>query len=96
MLIVDEFPLKRAECSYLLTHWHADHYYGLTNKFPYPILCSPITRRLMLVKYPQLADQAQALPYRQWTLLREGVAVMAIDSNHMAGSIMVALRLTLR
>lgn len=33
----------------------SDHYWGIKNSWHYgPIFCSPITRRLLLTKYPKL------------------------------------------
>ena len=33
----------------------SDHYDGISNNWPYgPIYCSPITRKLLLSKYPRL------------------------------------------
>jgi len=64
-IIIDEFKTKRHGSLYFLTHWHSgtfvkynsDHYDGISNKWPYgPILCSPITRKLLLSKYPKLID----------------------------------------
>lgn len=70
-IIIDEFKSRRLGSIYFLTHWHSgtstynlDHYDGIMNNWPYgPIFCSPITKRLLLSKYPKLSNNVFALKY---------------------------------
>jgi mRNA degradation ribonuclease J1/J2 len=60
-IVVDDFNYASrnpfARLVFFLTHMHADHYQGLSNSWNYgPIYCSPITRRLLLHKYPRLKE----------------------------------------
>lgn len=89
-IVIDEFTLRLSPAVYILTHWHSDHYQGLTQTWTHgPIFASSITRQLLLTKFPKLQDQVSILPLRQWTTISPEVRAFAFDSNHMAGSIMV-------
>jgi DNA cross-link repair 1A protein len=72
-----------------------DHYNGITQSWDYgTIYASEITKKLMMTKYPKLRDKVGVIPYGSWHSIdinEETVRVMAIDSNHMAGSIMVMI-----
>lgn len=48
----------------------------------------------MMTKYPRLMDKVNIIPYGSWHTIEineEIVRLMTIDSNHMAGSIMVMI-----
>ena len=69
-VLVDSFNTKRHGSIYFLTHWHADHYAGISNKWPYgPIYCSSITRRL-LTKYPKLTEVVQPLSLHEFHTIK--------------------------
>jgi hypothetical protein len=72
-----------------------DHYQGITHSWNYgPIYASNITRKLLLTKYPELREKVHVIPYGEWhqiTINESKMRVMAVDSNHMAGSIMVMI-----
>jgi phosphoribosyl 1,2-cyclic phosphodiesterase len=69
VVVIDEFTLRLPTALYILTHWHSDHYNGITKSWTTPIYCSPITRNLLLTKYPSLESIVTPLPLRQWTSL---------------------------
>ncbi len=111
-IIIDEFKARRQGSLYFLSHWHSgitikynsDHYDGILSKWPYgPIYCSPITKRLLLTKFPKLNDIVTELKYNQENIIKQEIInffgilesielkVKIYDSNHMAGSIMILL-----
>ena len=57
-VVVDEFGYGKGtenKFIYFLTHWHSDHYTGISNTWKRgKIYCSQVTRNLMLSKYPTL------------------------------------------
>ena len=87
--IVDGFKYAGRHCSiYILTHFHADHYDGLTERFDSGLIhCSPITARLL----PTLGiDTALIVPhaYRQPFVL-QGVQLTFVEANHCPGAILI-------
>nr|XP_017092113.2 DNA cross-link repair 1A protein isoform X2 [Drosophila bipectinata] len=77
---------------YFLTHFHADHYIGLTKKFSHPLYMSPVTARLVRLfikvdeKYIHEIDVDQ-------TIMVDNVEVTAIDANHCPGAVMFYFKL---
>ncbi|KAH8341191.1 hypothetical protein KR074_010384, partial [Drosophila pseudoananassae] len=78
---------------YFLTHFHADHYIGLTKKFSHPLYMSPVTARLVRLfikvdeKYIHEIDVDQ-------TIMVDNVEVTAIDANHCPGAVMFYFKLS--
>lgn len=87
---VDAFRYLRGDCSHwFLTHFHMDHYQGLTRSFCHgKIYCSSITARLVNIKIGIPLDRLQVLPLNQKTNIA-GVDVTCLDANHCPGSIMI-------
>ncbi len=51
-----------------------DHYNGIMNNWSYgPIFCSPITRRLLLSKYPKLRENVFCLKYNEENTITQEV-----------------------
>lgn len=78
---------------YLLSHFHYDHYIGLTKGWRHPIVCSSITKRL--------ATSFIGVKEALFTTLDPGESrvvggceVTAVDANHCPGSVMFVIRLT--
>jgi len=78
---------------YFLTHFHSDHYMGLTKKWKYPIICSSITKRLLL--------SMLYVPESKITTIDPGESkkfgdcvVTALDANHCPGALMFVIQLT--
>lgn len=97
LVVIDQFTTRSIEHLYILTHWHADHYQGITRSWDYgPIYTSSITNKLLLSRFSELADRVAVLPMGNWTTVtfkEHAIKVLALDSNHMAGSIMVLLNI---
>ncbi|KAI5076808.1 hypothetical protein GOP47_0008873 [Adiantum capillus-veneris] len=87
---VDAFQHPRADCSHwFLTHFHTDHYQGLTRAFRYGhVYCSPITAQLVNTRIGVPWERLKSLPLDQTTEI-DGVKVTLIDANHCPGSVMI-------
>ncbi|ORZ39693.1 beta-lactamase-like protein [Catenaria anguillulae PL171] len=82
-------------CSaYFLTHFHSDHYMGLSGTFTHgPIYLSPITRALVRLQFPRVRpDLLKELPMNETTMVND-VAVTLLDANHCPGSVMFHFKL---
>lgn len=87
---VDAFKYLRRECSHwFLTHFHMDHYQGLTRSFCQgKIYCSSITAKLVNMKLGISWDKLQVLPLNQKINIA-GIAVTCFDANHCPGAIII-------
>ncbi|XWS17569.1 hypothetical protein CRYUN_Cryun33cG0078500 [Craigia yunnanensis] len=87
---VDAFRYLRGDCSHwFLTHFHMDHYQGLTRSFRHgKIYCSSITARLVNMKLGIPWVMLQVLPLNQKINI-SGIDVTCLDANHCPGSIMI-------
>ncbi|KAL0671914.1 hypothetical protein Bca4012_034618 [Brassica carinata] len=87
---VDAFKyLTRDCCHWFLTHFHLDHYQGLTKSFSHgKIYCSLITAKLVNMKIGIPWERLQVLHLNQKVNIA-GVDVTCFDANHCPGSIMI-------
>ncbi|XP_044463163.1 DNA cross-link repair protein SNM1 isoform X1 [Mangifera indica] len=87
---VDAFKYLRRDCSHwFLTHFHMDHYQGLTKSFCHgKIYCSLITARLVNMKIGIPWDRIQVLSLNQRITI-DGIYVTCLDANHCPGSIII-------
>ncbi|KAK9102401.1 hypothetical protein Sjap_019655 [Stephania japonica] len=87
---VDCFRYLRSDCSHwFLTHFHIDHYQGLTRSFCHgKIYCSLITARLVNTKIGIPWERLEVLPLNQKMRI-EGVDIMCFDANHCPGAIII-------
>ncbi|KAG2309681.1 hypothetical protein Bca4012_081405 [Brassica carinata] len=87
---VDAFKyLTRDCCHWFLTHFHLDHYQGLTKSFSHgKIYCSLITAKLVNIKIGIPWERLQVLHLGQKVSIA-GVDVTCFDANHCPGSIMI-------
>ncbi|KAK8509159.1 hypothetical protein V6N13_062213 [Hibiscus sabdariffa] len=87
---VDAFKYLSGDCSHwFLTHFHMDHYQGLTKSFRHgKIYCSPITARLVNLKLGIPWATLQVLPLNQKINI-SGTYITCLDANHCPGSIMI-------
>ncbi|KAA8546200.1 hypothetical protein F0562_003061 [Nyssa sinensis] len=87
---VDAFRYLRRDCSHwFLTHFHMDHYQGLTRSFCHgKVYCSLITARLVNLKIGIPWEKIQVLALNQKINIA-GVDVTCFDANHCPGSIII-------
>ncbi|KFK37360.1 hypothetical protein AALP_AA4G246500 [Arabis alpina] len=87
---VDAFKyLTRDCCHWFLTHFHLDHYQGLTKSFSHgKIYCSLITAKLVNMKIGIPWERLEVLHLGQKVNI-SGTDVTCFDANHCPGSIMI-------
>ncbi|XP_064549458.1 DNA cross-link repair 1A protein [Drosophila montana] len=76
---------------YFLSHYHADHYIGLTRKFAHPLYMSPITASLVRTFIPIDSQYLHEIAVDQSITLND-IEVTAIDANHCPGAIMLIFK----
>ncbi|KAJ2705151.1 DNA cross-link repair protein PSO2/SNM1 [Coemansia spiralis] len=84
---VDAFQYGRLEfCTgYFLTHFHSDHYGGLTRAFSGELYCSRITANCVRDRLGINPNRIHELPTNTRCLV-QGVNVTLIDANHCPGA----------
>ena len=80
---------------YFLTHFHADHYMGLTRHWDAPLVCSPITARLICRRLHVDSHIVREIRVGQRLPLsgNPGGVVEALCANHCPGAIMFLFHL---
>lgn len=87
---VDAFQYGLVEgcTAYFLTHFHSDHYAGLSKNFTFPIYCSEITGNLLKRKLHVQEQYIHPLPVDTECMVN-GVKVVLLDANHCPGAVMI-------
>ncbi|KAI8919997.1 DRMBL-domain-containing protein [Powellomyces hirtus] len=92
---VDAFSFGRIDgcLAYFLTHFHADHYGGLTRQFNHgPVYCSVVTGNLVARQLGVSEDYIVRLPMETPVVVM-GVKVTLIDANHCPGAVLFLFEL---
>ncbi|KAI5065323.1 hypothetical protein GOP47_0020018 [Adiantum capillus-veneris] len=92
---VDAFQYGAVEeCkAYFLTHFHSDHYGGLTKSWTNgPIYCTPVTARLLSLCLSVDEKWIHPLPLGTSQFI-DGVEVRMLDANHCPGAAIIHFRL---
>ncbi|KAG8517433.1 DNA cross-link repair 1A protein, partial [Galemys pyrenaicus] len=87
---VDAFQYGQVEgcTAYFLTHFHSDHYAGLSKHFTFPIYCSEITGNLLKSKLHVQEQYIHPLPMDTKCRVN-GIDVVLLDANHCPGAAMI-------
>lgn len=87
---VDAFQYGAVEgcTAYFLTHFHSDHYAGLSKNFTFPVYCSEITGNLLKSKLHVQEQYIHRLPMDTECIVN-GVKVILLDANHCPGAAMI-------
>ncbi|XP_034563211.1 DNA cross-link repair 1A protein [Notolabrus celidotus] len=88
--VIDAFQYGEVPgiAAYFLTHFHSDHYGGLTKKWTFPIYCNRITGNLVKSKLRVEEQYIHILPMNSPVTV-EGVKVILLDANHCPGAAML-------
>ncbi|XP_037659919.1 DNA cross-link repair 1A protein [Choloepus didactylus] len=87
---VDAFQYGVVEgcTAYFLTHFHSDHYAGLSKNFTFPVYCSKITGNLLKNKLHVQEQYIHPLPVDTECIVN-GIKVVLLDANHCPGAVMI-------
>jgi DNA cross-link repair 1A protein len=91
--LVDRFcnlpPSTPANKHWFLTHFHADHYKGLTSKFNRGIIyCTPVTAALVKLQLRVRPEFIREVPIGS-SITIEGTRVTYLPANHCPGAAMI-------
>lgn len=93
-ICVDAFNFAKEDSlkHYFLSHFHADHYIGLTKGFDKPLYCTPTTARLVRFKFKVAPKYIHAHELNE-PFYVNNVRVTFFDANHCPGAAIILFEL---
>jgi DNA cross-link repair 1A protein len=95
-IVVDAFSYGNIDnCNaYFLSHYHYDHFVGLTRHFENKMFCSKVTANLVISQLKVNISQITVLEMNKFSNVYENdsIQVCLIDANHCPGSVMFLFR----
>ncbi|CAN4079927.1 unnamed protein product [Withania somnifera] len=89
-------PLPHFSVSYFLSHFHSDHYTGLSSNWSKGIIfCSSITANLLIKVLNVPAQFVVSLPLSGKVLI-DGSEVFLIDANHCPGAVQLLFKVPVK
>ncbi|KAI8822905.1 beta-lactamase-like protein [Fimicolochytrium jonesii] len=86
-IVVDAFKYRNPDFLYFLSHFHQDHYGGITKNWSDgPIYCSQITARLLRHVLDVPEQYIKSLPQNEPVDLNAECRVTLMDANHCPGA----------
>nr|CAB3263146.1 uncharacterized protein LOC104265655 [Phallusia mammillata] len=76
---------------YILSHFHYDHYMGLTKNWEHDIYCSEVTGNLLETKLRILSEKIKRLPMNKEIAIGKH-SVTLLDANHCPGAVVMLFR----
>ncbi|KAM0678433.1 DNA cross-link repair protein PSO2/SNM1 [Binucleata daphniae] len=92
--LVDCFNISiQDDCIYFLSHFHADHYIGLSKKFASTLFCSVTTANLVIKNLRVDEKQIVKLEMHRWYKLENSRYMLLVDANHCPGAVCFVFRI---
>lgn len=97
-IVVDAFSYGEIENAnaYFLSHYHYDHFIGLTKHFKQTMYCSQITANLVMKQIRVDKSHIRVLEYNKFLNVYDNdndIQVCLLDANHCPGSVMFLFKL---
>eukprot|EP00257_Ricinus_communis_P020858 XP_015580202.1 DNA ligase 6 [Ricinus communis] len=90
--LIDAFRFSTAAAAYFLTHFHSDHYSGLSSNWSQGmIFCSQITANLVTRILNVPSQFVYPLPLND-TVIIDGSEITLIDANHCPGAVQLLFK----
>lgn len=75
--------------SFFLTHFHSDHYGGLSKSWKHGIIyCTPATSRLVQMYLQVDPEYLREIEINEWCVL-DGIEILFLEANHCPGSVII-------
>lgn len=75
--------------SFFLTHFHSDHYGGLSKSWKHGIIyCTPATSRLVQMYLQVDPEYIREIEVNEWCVL-DGIEILFLEANHCPGSVII-------